>query len=362
MTGFDIKIERGPKANKPVKAVIYGPEGIGKSTFAAQFPAPLFIDTEGSTDLMDVMRFPRPEVWEQLLAEVEAVIQNPTCCKTLVIDTGDWAERLCETYVCKKGGKEGIEDFGYGKGYTCVKEEFGRVLDKLSKANEAGINIVVTAHCIIRKFERPDEMGAYDRYELKLGNKAGNQCAALLKEWADCVLFANYKEIVTEVNGKNKVQGGRRVMYTNHAPTWDAKNRFGLKEELPFEYEQISQYIPNQNTAETSQKPAGEAEKQKANKTITTKKKTAEKAAKNEVVAKKATTAETYGEGVDPELFKLCEDNNIQLYELQDFVTRQGILSRPTPAKDFPAGLVKDLIRQFDDVKDDIYKHQIVPF
>ena len=94
MTGFDIKIERGPKANKPIKAVIYGPEGIGKSTFAAQFPNPLFIDTEGSTDLMDVMRFPRPEKWEQLLAEVEAVIQNPTCCKTLIIDTGDWAERL----------------------------------------------------------------------------------------------------------------------------------------------------------------------------------------------------------------------------------------------------------------------------
>jgi hypothetical protein len=207
------------------------------------------------------MRFPRPEQWEQLLAEVEAVIQNPTCCKTLVIDTGDWAERLCEAYVCRKGGKDGIEDFGYGKGYTYAKEEFGRVLDKLSKANEAGINIVVTAHCIIRKFERPDEMGAYDRYELKLGNKAGNQCAALLKEWADCVLFANYKEIVTEVNGKNKVQGGRRVMYTTHAPTWDAKNRFGLKEELPFEYEQIAQFIPD--TAETPQEPQESRKRQR---------------------------------------------------------------------------------------------------
>ena len=358
MSGFEIKIERGPKANKPIKVVIYGPEGIGKSTFAAQFPDPLFIDTEGSTDLMDVKRFPRPEHWEQLLAEVEAVIQNTHCCKTLIIDTGDWAERLCETYVCKKGGKEGIEDFGYGKGYTYAKEEFGRVLDKLSKANEAGINIVVTAHCIIRKFERPDEMGAYDRYELKLGNKAGNHCAALLKEWADCVLFANYKEIVTEVNGKNKVQGGRRVMYTTHAPTWDAKNRFGLKEELPFEYEEIAKFIPN--TAETSQKPAGEPAKPKANKTITKKGKTAEKAEK--ATEKEPAPDDGYGEGVDPELFKLCEDNNIQLYELQDFVTRQGILSRPTPAKDFPSGLVKDLIRQFDDVKEDIYKHQIVPF
>jgi hypothetical protein len=150
-------------------------------------------------------------------------------------------------------------------------------------------------------------------------------------------------------------------MYTTHAPTWDAKNRFGLNDELPFEFKQISQFIPSENPAETPQENAGETEKQKANKTITTKKKMAEKTVKKEV-AKKATTNEAYGEGVDPELFKLCEDNNIQLYELQDFVTRQGILSRPTPAKDFPSGLVKDLIRQFDDVKEDIYKHQIVPF
>jgi hypothetical protein len=222
MSGFDIKIERGPKANKPIKAVIYGPEGNGKSTFAAQFPNPLFIDTEGSTDLMDVMRFPRPEQWEQLLAEVDAVIQNPTCCKTLVIDTGDWAERLCEAYVCRKGGKDGIEDFGYGKGYTYAKEEFGRVLDKLSKANEAGINIVVTAHCIIRKFERPDEMGAYDRWEMKLSK----QVAPLLKEWADLLLFLNYKTYIvrTETNS-NKASGGKRVMFTTHHPCWDAKNR-----------------------------------------------------------------------------------------------------------------------------------------
>ncbi|MEE1299148.1 MAG: AAA family ATPase, partial [Acutalibacteraceae bacterium] len=31
------------------KVVIYGPEGIGKSTFASRFPDPVFIDTEGST-------------------------------------------------------------------------------------------------------------------------------------------------------------------------------------------------------------------------------------------------------------------------------------------------------------------------
>lgn len=168
---------------------------------------------------------------------------------TLVIDTADWAERLCEEAICQSNGKVGIEDFGYGKGYTYVKEEFGRLLDSLSDLIDAGMNVVLTAHSIIRKFELPEETGAYDRYELKLGQKAGNQCAALAKEWADMVLFVNYKEIViTTKDNKKKVSGGKRVMYTAHNPCWDAKNRHGLAEELPFDYQEIAHCIPVMNT------------------------------------------------------------------------------------------------------------------
>ena len=112
------------------------------------------------------------------------------------------------------------------------------------------MNVVLTAHSIIRKFELPEETGAYDRYELKLGQKAGNQCAALAKEWADMVLFVNYKEIViTTKDNKKKVSGGKRVMYTAHNPCWDAKNRHGLAEELPFDYQEIAHCIPVMNTA-----------------------------------------------------------------------------------------------------------------
>ena len=42
----------------PVKVVLYGPEGIGKSTFAAKFPSPVFIDTEGGTKKLNVNRLP----------------------------------------------------------------------------------------------------------------------------------------------------------------------------------------------------------------------------------------------------------------------------------------------------------------
>jgi hypothetical protein len=150
---------------------VYGPEGIGKSTFAAQFPDPLFIDTEGSTKNMDVARLPKPSSWTMLKEQIIWVRANPGLCQTLVIDTADWAEQLCMDSICTTADKAGIEDFGYGKGYVYLAEEFGRLLNTLEDLVEKGINIVITAHAQMRKFEQPDEMGQYDRWELKLQKK-----------------------------------------------------------------------------------------------------------------------------------------------------------------------------------------------
>ena len=160
-----MKIIRG-KIPGAKKVVIYGPEGIGKSTFAACFPAPVFIDTEGSTKDMDVDRFEKASSWTMLLEQVRYVRQNPSACRTLVVDTADWAEQMCVADLCARYGKKGVEDFGYGNGYVYVKEEWGRFLNALEEAVEAGINVVLTAHAHMRKFEQPDEMGAYDRWEL----------------------------------------------------------------------------------------------------------------------------------------------------------------------------------------------------
>lgn len=231
------------------KVVVYGPEGIGKSTFAARFPEPLFIDTEGSTKDMDVARTPDPSSWSMLLEQVGYVRTHPEVCRTLVVDTIDWAEQMCIEHVCAKHQKDGLESFGYGTGYVYAKEEFGRFLNQLSDVVRTGVHVVLTAHAQMRKFEQPDEMGAYDRWELKLGKKTTSQTSPLVKEWADMVLFANYKTMVINVDGqgaqkgKNKAQGGRRVMYTSHHPCWDAKNRYGLPEEMPFEYAGIASII-----------------------------------------------------------------------------------------------------------------------
>lgn len=248
----------GGVINSAKKVVFYGPEGIGKSTFASKFPDPLFIDTEGSTKVLDVKRLPKPTSWQMLMQEVQWVIQSGPC-KSLIIDTADWAERLCIEVVCSKHGKSGIEEFGYGNGYTYVAEEWGRFLNLLQDVTDiANINVVLTAHAVIRKFEQPNEMGAYDRYELKLGKKTTGQTAPLTKEWADIVLFANYKtfSVAADKEGKkHKAQGGQRVMYTTHHPCWDAKNRFGLPEEMPLDYSGIAHIFEETVQPQTAAAP-----------------------------------------------------------------------------------------------------------
>lgn len=231
----------------PVKVVLYGPEGIGKSTFASQFPDPVFIDTEGGTKRLNVARLPAPTSWQMLMDEVAEVARGNVPCGTLVIDTADWAERLCIETVCARFKVKGIEDFGYGKGYTYAKEEFARLLDALGDVLAAGKHVVVTAHAQISRFEQPDAVGSYDRWTMK----TSKQVAPLLREWCDMLLFANYKTVVEKAgagaNAKNKASGGKRVLYTTHNPCWDAKNRFGLPDEVPFEFASIAACITPAN-------------------------------------------------------------------------------------------------------------------
>lgn len=252
------------KLQKAKKCCNYGPEGVGKSSFAAKYPRPVFIDTEGSTTELDVERLPKPSSWTMINQQVDWVKQQGNRFGTLVIDTIDWAEMLCVQQVCSTHGKGGIEGFGYGQGYIYVAEEMGKFLNKLSDLVDTGINVVLIAHSQIVKFEQPDEMGAYDRYQLKLGQKTGSRTSALVKEWADMVLFMNYKTFSVAVDKegkKNKAQGGIRTIYANHHPAWDAKNRHGLPDEFPMEYAQIAHLFnavpqtPTQQTQAVVQQP-----------------------------------------------------------------------------------------------------------
>lgn len=220
------------------KVLIYGAEGIGKTTLAACFPEPLFIDTEGGSTHLDVRRIDRPTTFDALINILLEVANTPGLCKTLVIDTVDWMEQIATDQLLAVNKKTSIESFGYGKGYTYLAEMFtGKFFPALNLLIDSGIHVVLTAHAKMRKFEQPDEIGAYDRWELKLSK----QVAPLVKEWCDMILFCNYQtNVVTLENGARKAQGGKRVMYTSHHPCWDAKNRHNLPEVLDMDYANIA--------------------------------------------------------------------------------------------------------------------------
>lgn len=237
------------RVQKPQRVLIYGPEGVGKTTLAAQFPSPLFIDTEGGSFGSEVRRLPRPDSWQMLLDEVTWVRDYPEeCGGTLVVDTLDWAEKLCVAKVCDENDWKSIESPGYGRGYTYVKEEFGRLLNLLSEVVERGLNVCVTAHAVITKFEQPNALGAYDRWGLKLIDGKKASVSAMVKEWADAVLFANFKTIlIADDKNDKKVRatgGKNRVLYCTHDASWDAKNRWGLPDEVPMEWERIAPFVP----------------------------------------------------------------------------------------------------------------------
>lgn len=240
-----MNITRG-KIPSAKKICVYGVEGVGKSTFASKFPDPVFIDTEESTKELDVARFDKPTSWEMLLQEVRYVIDHPEVCKTLIIDTLDWAEKLCIKSVCAKYQKSGLESFDYGKGYTFTYEAFGELLNLLSEVTNRGIHVVLTAHATTKRREQPDEFGTYDCWGLKLIDSPKCSIANMVKEYADILLFVNYKVMVVAADDKgkkHKAQGGKRIMYTSHHPCWDAKNRLGLPEELPLDFSALAQYI-----------------------------------------------------------------------------------------------------------------------
>ena len=332
------------------KTVIYGPEGIGKSTFVSHFPDAVFIDTEGSTKDMDVARTPAPSSWTMLMNQVKYLMDNKVC-KTIIIDTADWAEALCINHVCSKNQKDSVESFGYGKGYVYVQEEFGRLLNLLEEAVKKGINVTFTAHAKMRKFEQPDEMGAYDRWEMKLSKNV----APIVKEWADMVLFCNYKTMVVNVDGqgtqkgKNKVQGGRRVMYTSHHPCWDAKNRYNLPEECDLNYEVIRHIIEipemrkQQNIAPVQQL---RTEAQKVPDFMNVPTDVDEEVEFHTETEKKAQIPEAFKlpETIPFALRDLMEVNLVSEEEIQTVVAQKGYFPKDTPIHNYPEAFVNGVL------------------
>jgi hypothetical protein len=229
-----MKITSG-KQTRAQRVVIYGVESVGKSTFAAQFPKPLFLDVEGGTAHLDTDR-----VEIATLAELESAIREcqTTDYQSVIIDSADWAERLVLEGMLAQDKKKSVEDYGYGKGFVMLAEKFARLLTIADQIVAGGKNVVFIAHSKVQRVEPPDMLSAYDRYELKLTK----QSAPLLKEWADELWFFKFKtKTVESESGRSKGIGGKeRIILTTHSAAYDAKTRSGLAEELPMAWESVA--------------------------------------------------------------------------------------------------------------------------
>ena len=350
---MSFNITSGPTATAQ-KVVLYGVEGIGKSTFASQFPNPVFIDTEGSTSNMNVQRLDNPNSWQMLLDEVNYVKQS-RICSTLIIDSADWSERICKEHLAVLG-KWTDSNNDYGAKYIALEKEFGLLINKLSDLVELGINVVLTAHAKLKKKEEPDQMGAFDRYQLKMEDKTG----AIVKEWADMVLFANYEmTVLTDEKTKSKkATGGHRVMYATHYPGWDAKNRHGLPDKLPFEFGTIAHIFNETHT------PVQEPEPQEAP-VVETQPEQVELIPTPGAwtpgggeVADTSTNQNQFSRdpivldpGIDPQLAQLMTANGVTEDEVKAVVVEKGFMPAEVAVKDYPKKIKKDgLVAQWANI------------
>lgn len=231
----------------PPRICIYGGHGIGKSTLASQFPAPIFISTEDGIDSLDVTSFPRAQSVKEVVANIKVLIKEEHDFKTVVVDTVDW---LVEPLIVSNVEAEhDAKDLAYGKGQMLVAEEFREILQGLDAIRrKRNMNVVLIAHANVTRFESP-LTEPYDRYVPKLPNR----CNALLQEWVDVLAFAAFKVIIKKADvGFNNtvargVTTGERLLHMVENPAFVAKNRYACPEVIGLSYEEISKHLPIAN-------------------------------------------------------------------------------------------------------------------
>jgi hypothetical protein len=243
-------VQRGP-SRQPLRIVLYGVEGIGKSTFAADAPAPIFIGPEDGFGDLEVPRLPAVRRWEDVTNYVELLTNDQHDFRTIVLDTLDHMERLLQDYVCQQEEVPSIEKIPYGKGFSYMADEWGRFVASLDVLRgKRSMHVLALAHAVVKPFKNP-EGPDYDRYILRMNEKA----AALWKEWCDVLLFANYdvtvlqddktakKEKAVLQKGKARSSTARRVIHTTRSAAFDAKNRYDLPDKLELDFAEFADAV-----------------------------------------------------------------------------------------------------------------------
>ncbi len=228
-------ISRGKRMTAP-RLFLYGPHGIGKTTFAASAPNPIVIQTEDGLGLLETPSFPLATASSQVHEAISTLYYEAHDFNTVVLDSADWLDNLIGTEIRATHSEK---ELAYGKDMVLIAEQWRTVLDGFNALRSKNMTVIFLGHCEIKRFDPPDS-DSYERYQPKMTSRA----SALIQEWADCVMLAGYKtfvkkEVVANAGAKTPTTKSKalataeRLLYTGEKPAHLAKNRFNLPGELP---------------------------------------------------------------------------------------------------------------------------------
>jgi len=239
---FDLKSIKKNTAIAAPRLMVYGVEGIGKSTFAASSPDPIYILTEDGLGSLKVAHFPIASSFKDVMDAIGSLYADKHEYKTVVLDSLDWLEAIIQREIEQKYE---AKDLAYGKGAVIAAERWREILDGLNALrNDKGMIVILIAHTTIKRFDSP-EVEPYDRYQPKLQERSNAVC----REWVDALLFANYKTIVKKDDvGFNQtsnrgISTGERMLFTSERPAYMAKNRYNLPESIPLSWDAFAEAI-----------------------------------------------------------------------------------------------------------------------
>lgn len=234
------------KVKLPTRQLIYGGDGVGKSTYAAGAPNPIFLDIEGGTGTLDVPRIDMTKSgYADVISVLRALYSEEHEYLTIVIDALDALERAIFADVCKEHKCQSIEDLPYGKGYVHAIGRWTSLLSALDKLRlDKGMAIILIGHAQVKIVSDPT-VQSFSRWDLQLNVKAGN----VIKQWVDLLGYAGYETVVSSTTGElgrksiRAKSTGDRWLWTTEEPAFDAKNRYGIPDRLPLKYSDVAEFL-----------------------------------------------------------------------------------------------------------------------
>lgn len=233
------------KKQRPRRLMVYGPDGVGKSTFAASAPDPVFVTTEdGLRGIKGAIQFPVAKDLATFCRHVKALEDPSHGRKTLVVDSLSGLSRLIDKQVAVNQSKESVLDIGFGKAPGYLNEAWQGILDLIEDVSiNAGMAVVLLGHTRNENFKPPDGDN-YNRWVPKLPD----ECRRSVCEWCDEYFFATFK-VYTKTEGEGKsikhkaIGSGDRIMKTTGAGAFLAKRRIEMPDELPLSWDAYQYYV-----------------------------------------------------------------------------------------------------------------------